>query len=111
MTTFKIKRHNLATPLRVTLKDNGAAIPLAGMNVFLLLSQGDVRRKLLFRRVCVVEDAAAGKIRYDWQAGDTDQVGAFAAEFEVVAQATGLKDTYPNDSYVPIQVIEDLGAD
>lgn len=54
-----------------------------------------------------VDDAANGKVSYSWQSGDTDQVGYYEAEWEVVFSDTTVQ-SYPNDDYIVIEFFEDI---
>lgn len=55
-----------------------------------------------------VSSAPEGRVRYLWQQGDTDNVGNYRAEFEVTF-ADGRVGTYPNDRYLNIRILPDLG--
>ena len=107
MIDLTIKQYDLDEPVRATLLDNGVAVNLTGYDVYFVFSSNATAP--VFRRVCVVEDAAAGKVRYDWQAGDTATAGFYFAEFEAVAQATGTRKTYPSSDYIRVQVVAGLG--
>lgn len=56
-----------------------------------------------------VVSAAAGSVRYDWGATDTDTVGRFQGEFEVTETSSGKTETFPNDSYLEVVITDDLG--
>jgi hypothetical protein len=51
-----------------------------------------------------------GWVTYEWQAGDTDTIGKFLAEWEVTwpSPPTGPA-TFPNDGYMKLVVKDDLG--
>ena len=55
-----------------------------------------------------VTDAANGKVKYEWQDGDTDAAGSYQAEWEVT-YSDGTIETYPNDGYLYVEIIEDKG--
>jgi len=105
---FIIKQGDLDEPLRATLQDNGVAVDLTGYDVWFLFSSDQAT--YIFRRVCVVESTTLGQVRYDWQAGDTDTAGRYSGAFELVAQATGRKKTYPSEGFFDIQILADLVA-
>lgn len=56
----------------------------------------------------VVVNAAAGLVRYDWQAGDTDTAGVYKVEWECTETASGRKRTLPTAGYEYIEVVADL---
>jgi hypothetical protein len=56
---------------------------------------------------CVITDAVNGQVQYLWQAGDTDIAGTFEVEFEIL-WGTEVQ-TVPNDSYIAIKIVPDLG--
>jgi hypothetical protein len=57
---------------------------------------------------CSVTNAAGGVVEYTWQPGDTDVIGAYEAEFEIVWADGGVQ-TVPNASYLSVEVYGDLG--
>lgn len=54
-------------------------------------------------------DASAGDVSYEWQPGDTDETGGFYGEFEVTF-SDGSIETFPNDGYIRIAIVEQLGS-
>ena len=107
MSTLTIKRFDRRTPLRVTLSEDGTAVNLTDLTVFLVLG---TQYRMIFRRACTFEDAAAGKVRYDWQAGDTDLGGTYNAEFEVTDPLALKKDTYPSADTIQILIVNNLAT-
>ena len=57
---------------------------------------------------CVIVDADAGEVRYNWAAGNTDTAGGYRVEFEVVWPG-GRSRTFPNKGYGELFVVADLG--
>jgi hypothetical protein len=55
----------------------------------------------------VVGAASAGRVQHNWGASDTDTVGAFDVEFEIL-WADGTLETVPNDGYLSVVVVDDL---
>lgn len=89
------------------LNPDGTAVDLSGASVKFLMRSvlGGV---LKVNASATVVDAAAGQVSYVWGATDTDTAGDYRAEFEVTF-GDGTKLTVPNDSYLPVTVLEDLG--
>lgn len=57
--------------------------------------------------ICIITDAVDGRVTYLWQLGDTDVAGTFHVEFEIHWGAE--IQTVPNDSYLSIKIVADLG--
>jgi len=53
-------------------------------------------------------DAEDGAVEYQWQPGDTSKSGIYEAEWEVTYFDNSVE-TFPNDGYVEIEILEDLG--
>ncbi|HVT76983.1 MAG TPA: BppU family phage baseplate upper protein [Acidimicrobiales bacterium] len=49
-----------------------------------------------------IVDATAGKVRYDWQAGDTDTAGYHRAEFKVTFDGKPIR--FPNDDDLVVHI-------
>ena len=108
MTTYTIKRHDLYPPVQAVLEQAGG-VPInlqrATQVRFLLLdSEGNLK---VDAPVNVV-DAPRGVVLYEWQEGDTDTAGTYRAEFEITFD-DGRILTVPNDDYIIIIVMDDLG--
>jgi hypothetical protein len=58
--------------------------------------------------VCAVTDAAAGMTVYLTQTADVNVVRLWDAEWEIT-RGSGDIETVPNDSYISIAIIQDLG--
>lgn len=108
MTTYTIKRHDLYPPIEATLEQaDGVPINLrkATQVRFMMLDEDD---NLKVDAPVQIIDAARGVVLYDWQAGDTDTSGTYRAEFEITFE-DGRILTVPNDDYIIIIVMDDLG--
>lgn len=53
-----------------------------------------------------IVDGPAGRVRYDWQDGDTDEPGLYEGDFHVTFAAGGSKASFPNGRSLLIQIIE-----
>ncbi len=54
-----------------------------------------------------IVNAATGTVRYQWQGTDTNTTGDYRAEWQVTF-SSGQVQTYPNDDYITIHIINDL---
>lgn len=101
MDIFYIKRNDTSPSVEATLSAKGSPVDLTGATVYFHMSDG-------LGGLGTIVDPSTGKVRYDWQAGDTATAGVYYSEWEVV-YADGKKETFPNDGYSTIKILEDLG--
>jgi hypothetical protein len=80
--THYIKQNSLLFPVEFQFLDgNGKPIPLTGATVtFVMAKDGHVK----VNRAAVLTDAALGKGRFNWAAGDTDIPGVWEAELNAL---------------------------
>jgi hypothetical protein len=55
----------------------------------------------------VIVTPAAGIVRYDWAAADTNTAGSYQAEWEVT-WADGKQQTFPTTTYHTVEILADL---
>lgn len=93
--------------MTATLKDaSDSAVDILGGSVrFHMRAVGSTTVKV--DAAAVVTDAENGAVKYEWATGDTDTVGQYQAEFEVT-YAGGKIETFPNNSYILVQVVDDI---
>ena len=105
--TFYIKQNDTGPAMLATLQDaNGNAINLTGASVrFHMRSVGGGNP--VVDAAATVVTAASGIVRYNWVAADTDTVGTYRAEFEVTYADASIE-TFPNDGYIVVQIIDDI---
>lgn len=106
--TFSIKQNDTAPSLRATLLNgSGNVIDLTGATVrFHMRELG--KTTIIVNQACTVINAAGGIVQYDWVAADTDTIGSYQAEFQVT-YSDGTIETFPNDSYIRVDIIDDIG--
>lgn len=106
---YSMKRGDTGPPLRAKLRDQRGAIPLHDADVFFQMRQ--VEGKKVVRGSCIVIDAVAGLVEYDWAPTDTDTPGIFHGEWEIVfapGTAGEVVRTVPNDGYEEFVILDDL---
>ena len=104
---FKIKQNDTSPLMVVTLKDAaGNAIDLTAATVRFHMKRINQATVKVYGSATVLDDDA-GRVRYAWQAADTDTPGTFQGEFEVT-YSTGEIETFPNDGFLAIEIIDDI---
>lgn len=107
MADFYIKRGDTKEPIAATLSDENGAVDVTGAAVKFLM-----RRKttgaVKVNSAGQIVDGAAGTVRYEWSAEDTDTEGEYQAEWQVTF-ADARVQTFPNDSYIEVKVVKDIG--
>jgi hypothetical protein len=100
-------RPSIKTPLG-TLQDDGSISPdnLTGCTVVLNATLGN--QKIITDAPVTIVDAANGQVQYDFQSGNTNQVGDLQAEFKVT-DSLGRPERYPNNGNFVIKVYRQVG--
>jgi len=102
-----IKRGDTRNAIKAILKDSSGN-PVNLENCHVKFHMAPLNRPAVISRAAHVEDAAAGEVWFVWAPGETDTAGVYRAEFEVVYK-DGRRETFPNNGYISIQILEDLG--
>jgi hypothetical protein len=105
--TFFLKRGDTGPALqRQCLDEAGDPLNITGATVrFSMRARGgDV---VVNRAAASIVDAATGIVRYAWQAADTDEAGAFDAEFEIT-YLDGSVETVPNAGMIEVTITGDI---
>lgn len=86
---FVAKQDNINPPIRATLRDaNGDVIILTGSTVrFHMKSDTDGTTKV-DAPANIILPATAGRVEYEWIAGDLDTAGWYSIEWEVMNPVT-----------------------
>jgi hypothetical protein len=105
--TFYIKQNDTGPAMLATLQDaSGNAINLVGASVRFHMRSVMGGNPVVDAAATVV-NAAAGTVRYSWISADTNTVGSYQAEFQVT-YADASVETFPNDSYIAVEIIDDI---
>jgi hypothetical protein len=110
---FIIKRNDTSPVLDARLtSETLTAVQLLGATVVFNMRNNVSGAVVINRAPVTVVDANAGLVRYEWDEGDTSQVGQHVAEFEVTF-ADGRVETFPKSdkaasNFIAIVVTEDV---
>ena len=100
-----MKKGDTYPPLRATLTADGVALDLTAATGVDAVIVGP--STTLTATCTVLSPATAGRVEYEWQAGDTDEVGSHQIEFVVTWSATE-EETVPNTGTRELVIEEDL---
>lgn len=105
--TFYIKQNDTSPTMLATLQNaSGSAIDLTGATVrFYMRPVGSTNTTV--NALATVVTAASGIVRYSWIAANTATIGSYQAEFQVT-YADAAVETFPNDSYISVEIIDDI---
>ena len=102
-----IKRNDTLPVFKATLNDvDGDVAVLSGATVKFIMVDKDGDEKV--SAAAVITGAGTGQVEYRWIPTDTDTVGSYRGEFEVTFSDGNIM-TFPNDGYIVITIIGDLG--
>lgn len=109
---YSVKRGDHGGTISGVMSDNGAPVNLSGATI-----RFQMRRRFKSDEDPVVDyeligdwiDLENSHVRYVWQAGDTDEVGLFEAEWEVT-YSSGQVQTFPTGrrKFLLIEVQDDV---
>lgn len=104
---FYIKQNDTSPSIETILQGIDAAevIDLTGCDVAFHMKHSQRDKEV--SGACTIVDEDGGKVRYDWQTGDTSVAGWYRAEFEVT-YSDGKIETFPNDGAIWIHVDGEL---
>ena len=105
---FTIKRNDTSRAIKWYPKANTPSDFTDAIVVFNMRPKGGGSAKISRGEATIASDPGGTHFIYDWSAPDTNTKGQFDAEFEVKL-SSGKVETYPNDGYITVNVVEDLG--
>ena len=109
MTTINIKQDDTQPAMKVRLKDSaGNPVSLTGATVRVAI-QHYSRPDIKFLRDAYIQDAITGEVWLVWQSEETQVTGLYRIEFRVTYQ-DGNRETFPNDGYLMVNILERLGV-
>jgi hypothetical protein len=110
--SFTLKQFDTAPAFVVALKDNFGETNEAAVNLTTASSAVFNMRSLagsvyISRGSAAITSASTGVVTYNWGTADARTVGSYEAEIEIV-WANGTIETFPNDSYWTVSVVDDI---
>lgn len=105
--TFYIKENDTTPSIRATLQ-NGSGDPVDLLDAtvrFHMRAIGSTTATIDAN--ATVMNASGGIVQYNWQAGDTADVGSYQAEFEV-SYSNGTVETFPSSGYIRVEITDDI---
>jgi hypothetical protein len=103
--TITIKQNDTRDAIKATLSNELGPVNLTDATVRFLMSKRGVKK---IDRQVQIQDAISGIVWMTFETGDTNETGLFQAEFEATF-LDGRIETFPNDSFILIEIIKDLG--
>jgi transcriptional/translational regulatory protein YebC/TACO1 len=100
-----LKRNDTRDNIKATLSNESGPVDLTGATVRFLMSKRGV---IKVDRPAQIQDSTNGIVWMVFEQGDTNETGLFQAEFEVTFSDARIE-TFPNDSFILINIINDLG--
>lgn len=105
--SFYIKQDDTTPSLRADLKNgNGDAVDLLDATVRFHMREIGSTNVVIDSDATVISEPG-GTVQYDWVTGDTSDVGSYQVEFEVTYSNGGIE-TFPNNSYIRVEIISDI---
>lgn len=102
MSDYTRIQNDTGRPIRDQLTTDGSADDITGATVVFTMWDAETDAVKIDENTAnvTIDDAATGKVRYDFQSGDLDTAGVFAFEWEVT-YADGTIITYRRASGAP----------
>lgn len=105
-TSTIMKQGDTAPALEVVLMENDDPVDLTAAGAVEVVARRAGNPVPVFVRTMQVEDQP-GHATYQWQAGDTDQVGDLQVEFKVTWPG-GAVQTFPAQGYLVVEVVDSI---
>jgi hypothetical protein len=103
--TITLKRNDTRVNLKAVLSNESGPVNLTDCSVRFIMSK---RGFIKIDRQAEIREANNGQVWFIFEKGDTDEVGAYHAEFEVTFPDSRVE-TFPNSGFILINIQNDLG--
>lgn len=105
MADFYIRKGDRLPAIEAQLSSNESFVDLTGAAVELRYRARGSATVIV--KAAAITDSAAGRVQYEWDAGDTDAAGVFEAVWRVTF-SDGRRATFPNRGYLLFAITDDL---
>lgn len=108
MADFTLKCHDRLPSIQAVLSSGGAPVDLSPVGTavnFIMRTEAGSTVKV--NAAATIVTPAAGVVRYDWQAIDTDVPGKYVAEWQVTWPG-GKRQTFPTLTFHSVEIVQDL---
>ena len=100
-------KQNDTKPIYSHLRDVNGNVDLTNATSVVFNMRDQSGTVKVSRGVCSIETASTGYVKYPFLATDTDEVGTYKGEYEVL-WSDGIIETYPEGDYVVIKIVDDI---
>jgi hypothetical protein len=106
---FYIKQGDDTPTLDVQLQDEaGFPIDVTGATIVFYMRNKSTAAVKINGSAATILTGVRGEVRYSFSTSDTDTAAEYEAEFQVTFSG-GTVGTFPNDGYITVQILDDIG--
>jgi hypothetical protein len=106
MEVYSISQRDHGEKITSTLMGaDGNPANLTGATVYFSVSAGEDYPRIVHGLATII-DAVGGRVSYTWQPLDTRRSGTYRGVWDVT-YADGSQQSFPNDSYITVNILED----
>jgi len=103
---FIIKQNDTSPSLEATLSDANL-VPVDITAATVMLHMKAIGGVVVLDQQMTITNSTGGVVQYDWQTGDTSDVGTYYVEFEVTYSDSSIE-TFPNTGNLPLVITREL---
>lgn len=106
---ISMKQYDLLPDLVLTVADDSVPVDLttASSAKIIISNRSGIKVEADLTIEDQEDEDLVGRVRYEWQPGDTDTVGSYNMEVEVL-WAGQRAETFPSNGYLKLAIIRDL---
>ena len=109
---FKIKRNDTLPALQVSIAAKGnlgqkIGFDLSDVKTATFTMVDNCSNAKVYDQMAQIICSSGGTIQYNWQEGDTDTIGLYTAEFELIFYSGG-RLSIPTQGGIKIEILKDI---